>query len=87
MVSSFRSRSGFLVRMETKENMQDPVSRIATMEVSSSIKWVSSGLAICREVMIKRQNPSRLAEVLRMCGDVLLAIVRNAMSVSNELQM
>ncbi len=77
MVSSFRSRSGLLVRIETKENMHEPVSRIATMEVSSSMKWVSSGLAICREVMINRQKPSRLAEVFKMCGEVLLAMVLN----------
>jgi hypothetical protein len=74
MFSSFRSRSRFVVRIETKENIHEPVSRMATIEVSSSIKCVSSGLAICRDVMIKRQNPSRLAEVFRICGEVLLAM-------------
>ena len=55
--------------------MHEPVRRIATIEVNSSIKCVSSGLAICREVMIKRQNPRRLAEVFKICGEVLLAML------------
>jgi hypothetical protein len=75
MVSSRLSRSGLLVRIDTNENIHDAVSNTETIEVSSSMKWVSIGLAICRDVMIKRQNPKRLADVFKICGDVLLAIV------------
>jgi len=63
------------VRIATKENIQENVSKMETIDVSSSMKWVSIGLAICREVMIKRQNPSRFADVFNIWGDVLLAIV------------
>lgn len=75
IVSRRLSRSGFFVRIDTKENIQEAVNRIATIDVNSSIKWVSIGLAIWREVMIKRQNPSRFAEVFKIWGEVLLAIV------------
>lgn len=60
--------------METKENMHDAVRKMATIEVSWSIRWVSNWLLMCSEVMTNRQNPSRLAEVPSICGDVLLAI-------------
>jgi len=54
--------------------MQDIVSNTATIEVNSSMICVSVLLAMCKDVMINRQNPNRLAEVLSICGEVLLAI-------------
>lgn len=45
------------------------------IEVNSSIKLFSTLLETCKEVIIKRQNPSKLAEVFKMCCDVLFAIL------------
>lgn len=75
IVSRRLSLSGLFVRIETNENIHEAVNRIATIDVNSSIKWVSNGLAMCREVMIKRQKPSRFADVFRIWGEVLLAIL------------
>lgn len=76
MVSSRFSRIGSEVLIEEKEKKQETVSSNAIMEVSSSIICVSVRLAIRKEVITKRQKPSRLAEVLRICCDVLFAIFK-----------
>ncbi len=55
--------------------MHEKVRNMATMEVSISIILVSMISEMCREVITKRQNPSKLADVLRMCLDVLLAML------------
>ena len=60
--------------MEIKERMHEKVRNMATMEVSISIILVSMISEMCREVITKRQNPRRFAEVFRMCFEVLLAI-------------
>lgn len=62
------------MRIATNEKIQENVSKTATIEVNSSIKNISVWLAICNEVIIKRQNPSRLAEVFKICCEVLFAI-------------
>jgi len=62
------------MRMETNEKEHEMVSSNATNEVNSSIRFVSVLLAICSEVMTKRQNPNRFADVPNICGEVLLAI-------------
>lgn len=54
--------------------MQEKVSNIATAEVNSSMMCVSDLLAICNDVITKRQNPNRFAEVFRICCEVLFAI-------------
>ena len=59
-----------------KEKRQENVSKTATTDVNSSIKNISVWLAICSEVITKRQNPSRLADVFNMCCDVLFAITQ-----------
>jgi hypothetical protein len=56
--------------------IQEKVSNIATIDVNSSIIWVSTRFAICKEVITKRQNPSRVADVFRMCWEVLFAILQ-----------
>jgi hypothetical protein len=60
--------------MEKNENKQEKVSNKATMEVNSSITLDAALLVTCRDVITKRQNPSRFADVGKICWDVLLAI-------------
>lgn len=67
IVSSRFSFSKTDVLMDPKEKMQENVSNTAMNEVSSSIIRVSARLAMCNDVITKRQNPKRFAEVFRMC--------------------
>jgi len=60
--------------MDTKEKKHESVSNTAIMEVSSSSRCVSVKLATCKDVMTNKQKPRRLADVLRMCCEVLLAM-------------
>jgi hypothetical protein len=71
--SIFSSRSAFLVLIEIKEKIDETVSSKAIIEVNSSMSVPSVLLEICSEVIMKRQNPRRFAEVLRICWEVLLA--------------
>jgi hypothetical protein len=74
MVSSTISFLLFFVRIETNEKTEEIISNIAMTEVNSSIKLVSLASDRCSAVIINRQNPSKFADVLKMCCDVLLAI-------------
>lgn len=67
-----------LVLIDKKEKKHETANRIATNEVTSSMMLDSVRLPICKEVITKRQNPNKLAEVLRMCCEVLLAMGINA---------
>jgi hypothetical protein len=60
--------------MEINENTDENISIMAIMLVNSSIWVVSDLFEKCRDVIIKRQKPKRLAAVLNMCCDVLLGI-------------
>jgi hypothetical protein len=60
--------------MEMNEKIHEQVSNMAITEVNSSMKCVSIRFEICNEVMTKRQNPKRFAEVDKICGEVFLAI-------------
>lgn len=75
IVSSRFSRFSFDVRIETKENMQETVNNTPTTEVNSSMICASDRFEICNDVITKRQKPRRFAEVLRMCCEVLFAII------------
>ena len=75
IVSNSFSRCPFDVRIEMNEKIQEKVSNTPTTDVNSSMKWVSVMLAICNEVITKRQKPRRFAEELRMCCEVLFAIM------------
>ncbi len=74
IVSSCCSRLALFVLMDTNENIQEKVRSIAIIEVTSSMILDSALLLICNEVITKRQNPNKFADVLRMCCDVLFAI-------------
>jgi hypothetical protein len=56
--------------------MHEKVSKTATTEVNSSIKYLSVMSAICNDVITNRQNPRRLAEVFKICCDVKFAIIQ-----------
>jgi hypothetical protein len=60
--------------MEPNEKMQEKVSNTAINEVNSSMMRISIKLAMRNDVITKRQNPNRVAEVFRMCWEVLFAI-------------
>src|SRR5665648_743280 len=65
----------FFVRMEKNEKKQERVSIRATTEVNSSMRLDSILVLKCNEVITKRQNPKRFAEVFRMCCEVLLSLI------------
>ena len=72
--SSFASLIGFSVLILMNENIELITRNIATKEVISSRRLFSVLLDIWSEVMMNKQNPKRLAEVFKMCCDVLFAI-------------
>ena len=53
--------------MEVNEKKHEKANTIAIADVNSSIILIAILLLICKEVMTKRQKPSRLADVLKMC--------------------
>jgi hypothetical protein len=53
--------------MEINETIQEKVSNTATIEVNSSIMCVSTRFAMCNDVITKRQNPKRFADVFKIC--------------------
>jgi ATP-dependent protease Clp ATPase subunit len=67
IVSSFFSLAAFEVRMEIKEKILEKVSKIAIIEVDSSMRLFSILSAICNEVMTNRQKPKRVADVFKIC--------------------
>jgi len=75
MRSRMRSFFGSFARSDTKEKPQENVNKTAMMEVASLIKWVSTLLLNRNEVITKRQNPSRFAEVPKICCEVVFDIV------------
>ena len=76
ILSSFFSRDGLsTVRIERKEEIQEKVSKTPTIEVISSILCVSLVLLMWTEVITKRQKPRRVAEELKICCEVLFAIL------------
>ena len=75
IVSSRFSSFSLDVLIEVNEKMQEKVNSTAMKEVNSSIICVSVRLAICNDVITKRQNPKRFAEAFRMCCEVLFAIL------------
>lgn len=55
------------MRIEINENKLEKTRNKAIAEVNSSMKLDSAWLLICKEVITKRQNPKRFADVLKMC--------------------
>lgn len=65
------------VLMEINDNTDEIVKNKATTEVNSSIRKFCAWLVRCSEVIMTRQKPSRFAEELRMCCEVLFAMSRS----------
>jgi len=62
--------------MEKNEKKQESVSSSATTDVNSSILLDSIFVLKCNEVITKRQNPKRFADVFKICWEVLFAILQ-----------
>ena len=62
------------VRIEINENKHEKVRNKATTEVNSSIILEAALLVTCNDVITNKQKPKRLANVGKMCCEVLLAI-------------
>jgi hypothetical protein len=77
MLSRRFSLRGSFVLIETNENTEDTVNNSAIKEVKSSIRLFLVLSAKCSEVIIIKQNPNKLVEVLKMCCEVLLAMVES----------
>jgi hypothetical protein len=81
MVSQRCSIAGFFVRMEMNEKKQEKVSSKAITEVNSSIILDADLLVTCNEVITNKQSPKRLADVARICWDVLFAITKEVTGI------
>jgi len=64
----------FSVLIDIKEKIHETVRNKAITEDNWSKDLFSVLLVKCNEVIIKRQNPSKLAAVFNICCDVLFAI-------------
>lgn len=62
--------------MEKNEKKQERVSNKATIEVNSSILLDSILSLTCNDVITKRQNPRSVADVFKICCEVLFAIYK-----------
>lgn len=74
MASRIFSFADSLTFNEMKEKPQEKASTTEIIEVTSQINWVSARVFNFKEVITNRQNPSRFADVLKICCDVLFAI-------------
>ncbi len=58
-------------RMARKDNKQLLINTMMAKAAPSSIKDDSSSFEILTEVRTMKQNPNKLAEVFKICGDLL----------------
>lgn len=61
-----------VLRIERNDKILLLIKRIVATEVHSSIKVVPFNFNTFKEVSTKKQIPSKLAEVFKMCGALLL---------------
>lgn len=61
-------------RMAIKDNMQLVINSITATTANSSISEPSVRASFFNDVNTIKQMPSKLAEVLRMCGDLFSGI-------------
>ena len=64
-----------LLRIERKDKILLHINRIVAIEVHSSINVVPLNFKTFKEVSTRKQIPSKLAEVFKMCGALLLLLV------------
>jgi hypothetical protein len=60
-----------LLRIDRKDKMLLLINRIVAIEVHSSINVVPLSFKTFKEVSTRKQMPSKLAEVFKMCGAFL----------------
>jgi len=63
------------LRMEMKDKMQLVMKNITAATANSSIRESSVRFSFFKEVSTMKQMPSKLADVLRMWGDLFSAII------------
>ncbi|KQS40560.1 hypothetical protein ASG14_18885 [Pedobacter sp. Leaf194] len=63
------------LRMEIKDRMQLVIKNITAATANSSIKEPSVRFSFLSEVSTIKQIPNKLADVLRICGDLFSGIV------------
>lgn len=68
-LSIFSDLTSFSDLIERKDRIQLSIKNIAASPVLSSMIVADPKLDILMDVSIIRQNPSRLDEVLNICGD------------------
>ena len=73
--SNFSERISLLERIERKERIQLIINVKADKPVISSMIVAVVNLEILIEVNTTRQNPSRLDELFKICGDFSAAII------------
>ena len=71
----FSSYISFLI--ETNESREEIVKGSAMIDVNSSMRLFSVLFVRWREVITKSQNPSKFAEVPKICCEVLFDMDRN----------
>lgn len=64
----------FEVRSDKKAKRPHMINNMQATPVASSIKVTLLNFVIFNEVKTTRQKPSKFEDVLRMCGELLLAI-------------
>jgi hypothetical protein len=75
------------VRIDKKENRLHAINKIQATPVNSSIIDAPLNFDILREVNTIRQNPIKLEDVFRICGDLLSAIGLNNLVVQQVEQV
>ncbi len=63
------------LRMAVKDKMQLVIKNITAATANSSISEPSVSASFFKEVSTMKQIPKRLAEVLKICGDLFSAIL------------
>jgi hypothetical protein len=74
--SNFSEWVSLLDRIERKERIQLIISSMAASPVISSIKVAAANFEILIDVNTTKQNPSRLEELFKICGDFSVAIYK-----------
>lgn len=67
MISSFSFLCLFLARIEINEKKQEKARINAIIEANSSMALDVALLVTCNDVITKRQNPRRFADVGKIC--------------------
>lgn len=81
ILSSFLCFFSFFDLMDVKEKKQDTASSIPIIPVNSSTKVFCDLSVVWNAVITNRQNPNKVAAVLRICGEVVFGITHCKITV------